>query len=151
MSRVPLSSMHHIPMTAPTRQRLEALGLSAERLDGLSEMGAQSLLVVSDHIEHDSASAPDCHQRKYEPDTPLCDGCIFSPSCWRNDLRYLRLVNAGDADVPAGVPNEIVTERLREAAHMPIPAAPPPPKRMRKAPPPAPRRKPAPPPPPRKK
>ena len=142
MSRVPLSSMNHIPMTADSRAKLEHLGVSASMLDRLSEMGAQSLLVDKGYVEDGVASAPDCHQRQYTPDTPLCDGCIFSPSCWRNDLRYLRKLNDGDADLPCGVPAETVNERLREVAAMPVPSAPPPPKPpKRKAPPPPPRKK----------
>ena len=148
---VPLSSMSSIPVTAATRDALVDAGVSPSNIHGLSEMGAQSLLVLHQHVnDSDGTHAPDCYQRQYAPATPMCRGCVYAPRCWRSDARYLKLLTDQKAMEPAGVPEHVVTARLADVADAPTPP-PPPIKAARSAPPtPPPRQRKSAPPPPRK-
>lgn len=143
---VPLSSLDAVPMTSDTRAALIEAGVPESRLVGLSELGAQSLLVLHREMSDDDGQyAPGCFRAMYDPTASLCRGCVYSPRCWRSDRRYLERLGREEVGPPPGVPAAAVKARLEQIAAMPSPPAPP-----RKKPPPAPPARKAPPPPPRR-
>lgn len=145
-AHAPLSSLRFIPATAETVARLRELGLSAE---GLTEFGAQNLLAVHDSVLGEEEAHPPCYQSRFNPADTLCQGCVFAPRCWRSDLGYLHRLGDGHVEPPAGVPPQVVAERVahaatRKAKAPPVPKKAPPPVEspVKKAPPlPPPRRK----------
>lgn len=139
----PLSSLDSIPVTEETAARMRDHGLADARIESLSEMGAQALLALKEG-EGTELAAPTCHRKEYAPESQLCQGCVFAPSCWYYDTGYLKRLRGGQAPSPVGVPVLVVRGRLEGmAALLERSAPPPPPKKGRRAPPP--------PPPPRKR
>ncbi len=127
-STVRLSSVGVIPLTPDTRAVLLAAGVQPESLEGLSEGGGQSILAMRSHFDGETFAPPSCFQKRYDPVSRLCGGCVFQPRCWRGDGRYLAAVEAGTSSPPPGVPPlavEARTDALAARAAVPAPARPP--------------------------
>lgn len=105
-----LSSVADIPATDDTRDRLVASGVPLEDAAVMTEMGAQSLLVLRGAGE--MIEPPLCHGKLYGQRGVLCSGCLFSVSCWRADEVFLARIASGEAQSPEGVPQSVVDERL---------------------------------------
>lgn len=147
---VPLSSYDSVPLTDETRDRLLGAGVNEAKLAHLTEMGGQGLLLLYQREQDGDDSRPHCFGADYQPESRLCRGCLFAPSCWWNDHDYMSKVTKGLAPLPPGVPDRVWNEKTGQ--FKPKKAIPPPPAKA--VPPPPPKggaRKKAPPPPPPKK
>ena len=104
-SKTPLSSLTVQIVSAETRERLVAVGLSA-----FLGTESEALALLALHSEDDNLSeyAPVCFQAEYDPDRELCRGCVFSQHCWTQDNVYLAKLRKGKAKSPYGVPAEVV-------------------------------------------
>jgi hypothetical protein len=117
----PLSAFDSAPATDETRSFLIAAGIDVSTVLGLTELGAQNLLLLHAEADDSSIDPPHCYQHEYDPNSLLCRGCLFQPRCWRSDLRYLQ---SGANPPPSGVPTHAVAARLAWAANKTIPAVP---------------------------
>ena len=96
LNEIPLSALATAVPTDETRRALADAGVLSFRG---SEAEALALLAIKA-----GDNAPACHGSTYAPSRPLCAGCVFATSCWREDKGYLRALASGDVDAPRHVP-----------------------------------------------
>jgi hypothetical protein len=96
-------------------------GATEETLAALADAGllsfegseAQALAVLAlrggDNPEE---YAPPCYQTEFAVRRSLCNGCVFSASCWQGDNRYLTALRKGEENRPLYTPTGAVTAVL---------------------------------------
>jgi len=121
-----------VPVTEETRLLCEAAGIIPAPN---TELAAQSALAIRAEVTTEEGGKPPCHAQEFTPSAPRCQGCVYLPSCWPKDHKYLRALAAGDVErPPAMIPDAHVEAALARVKRLPPPPAPP----KRKGPPPAP-------------
>lgn len=107
-SSAPISSLALAGATEETLSALADAGLLS--FEG-SEAQALAVLALRGG-DNPEEFAPACYQREYAVRRALCDGCVFSASCWQGDNRYLTALRKGDENRPLYVPAGAVTAVL---------------------------------------
>ena len=107
-SNAPISSLALAGATEETLAALVGAGLLS--FEG-SEAEALAVLALRGG-DNPEEYAPPCYQTEYGVRRGLCDGCVFSASCWQGDNRYLAALRRGDENPPLYVPVETVAAVL---------------------------------------
>ena len=134
LPRVQLSSVGLIALTDETREALTEVGVSEEQAFGQTEIWGRSILTLKKFVLKVPADqAPTCYRKEFDPESDLCAGCTWMPSCWQSSPDYLEALKSGKAKPPPGVPKHVVEKRMGSFEHNRKRL--PPPKRKKKLPP----------------